>query len=113
MQIVVLGHGVEVTRDLSSDVARRALSALGGFGKRIGRVTVRLHAPASGAEALVTCHILVDIHPSGGIGIGHTAPSLESAVDGALARALGATDHELEQRGRLPERRALAYPFFE
>lgn len=112
MQVVVHGRGVEITPDLQAQVARRALAALGRFGRRIGRVTVRLHAPSGGADALTICHILVDIHPSGGLGVGDAAPSLEAAVDRALERTSGAVSHELKRRRQLPEQRSLAYRFF-
>ncbi len=112
MQVVVHGHGVEITPELHAQVARQALAALGRFGGRIGRVTVRLHAPSGGADELAICHILVDIHPCGGLGVGDAAPSLEAAADRALGRASAAVSDELTRRRWLREQGSLAYPFF-
>lgn len=70
MQVVVHGQRVEITPELHAQVASQALAALGRFGARIGPVTVRLHAPCGGADALAICYILVDIHPRGVLGGG-------------------------------------------
>jgi len=112
MQVVVHGHGVEITPELHAQVARQTLAALGRFGGRLGRVTIRLHPPSGAAGELAICHILVDIHPGGGLGVGDAAPSLEAAADRALGRASAAVSDELTRRLRLRERASLAYPFF-
>lgn len=102
MQVVVHGQRVEITPELHSQVASQALAALGRFGGRIGPVTVRLHAPCGGADALPICYILVDIHPLGVLGVGDAAPSLEAAADRALERASAVVSDELTRRRRLP-----------
>jgi ribosome-associated translation inhibitor RaiA len=112
MQVVVHGHGVEITPALQAQVAGQALAALGRFGGRIGRVTVRLHAPSNEAGELAICHVLVDIHPSGGLGVGEAAPSLDAAADRALGKAGAAVSAQLMRRRRVPEHGSLAYSFF-
>jgi len=113
MQVVVHGHGVEITAELREQVVRRTLAVLGRFGGRIGRVTVRLHATYSGAGELAICHILVDLHPGGGLGVGDAALSHGAAVERALGRAGGAVSAQLTRRRRLREQGSLAYAFFE
>lgn len=109
MQVVVHGQRVEITPELHAQVASQALAALGRFGGRIGPVTVRLHAPCGGADALPICYILVDIHPLGVLGVGDAAPSLEAAADRALERASAVVTDELTRRRRLREHGSLAY----
>lgn len=103
MRIVVHGHNVEMTPDIHSQVERRILRTLEDFGKRVGRVTVRLHVAVGGENAVTTCHILVELHPSGGLGIGETGSTLATAVDRAARRASDAVARELTRRTGLPE----------
>jgi hypothetical protein len=71
-------------------------------------VTVRLHV-AAGPEDAVTCHILVELHPSGGLGIGEAASNLTTAIDRAAQRARDAVARELERRRGLPDARSFAF----
>ena len=109
MRLVVHGHNVEITPELYSHVEGRVLSTLGTLGRQIGRVTVRVHAPVGTEDAMTICYILVELHPSGGLGIGDAAPNVETAIDRAAERAGAAVRRELERRRGLPAARSLAY----
>lgn len=109
MRLFVHGHDVEVTPDLRFQVERRILSGLERFGRRVGTVTVRLQRPVDGAGGLWTCHILVDLHPSGGLGLGETAPELLAAVDRASERVGAAAARELARRHARRDGRASGY----
>jgi ribosome-associated translation inhibitor RaiA len=109
MRLVVHGHNVEITPELYSHVEGQVLSTLGTLGRQVGRVTVRIHAPAGAEDAMTACHILVELHPSGGLGIGDAAPNVETAIDRAAERAGGAVRRELARRRGLPDGRSLAY----
>jgi len=65
-------------------------------------VTVRVHALLGTEDAMTACHILVDLHPSGGLGIGAAAPNVETTIDRAAERAGGAVRRELARRRGLP-----------
>ena len=110
MRLVVHGHNVEITPELYSHVEGRVLSSLGTLGRQVGRVTVRVHAPAGAEDAITSCHILVEIHPSGGLGMGDTAPNVEMAIDRAAERAGVAVRRELARRCGLPGGRSAACP---
>ena len=109
MRLVVHGHNVEITPEIYSHVEGRVLSSLGTLGRQIGRVTVRVHAPVGTEDVMTICYILVELHPSGGLGIGDAAPNVETAIDRAAGRAGGAVRRELERRRGLPAARSLAY----
>jgi hypothetical protein len=89
---------VAVTPELAALVEARMRSALKGVGKRVGQVTVRLHRPPDAAEGLWTCHVLVDLRPSGGLGLGENAAQLVTAIDRASRRAGAAASAELARR---------------
>jgi ribosome-associated translation inhibitor RaiA len=108
MRLVVHGHDVEVTPEVHSPVERRVLPILETFGRRVGRVTVRLHG-AGAEDAVTTCHILVELHPSGGLGIGEAASNPATAIDRAAQRARDAVTRELVRRRGLPDGRSLAF----
>ena len=101
VRLVVHGHNVEITPDLYSHVERRVLSALRRFGRRVRRMTVRLHAGTG--DAMTSCHILLELHPSGGLGIGEAGPDLETVIDRAAEGAGGALGRELGRRSALPQ----------
>ncbi len=100
MQLVIHGHGVEITQDLFSQIEAQLLSTLERFGRRVGRVTVRLHRPADDGGTLCTCHVLVDLHPVGGLGVGEHAPGVMAAVERASERAGTAVASELTRHDR-------------
>jgi len=106
MRLVVHGHDVEVTPEVHSHVERRLLPALQTFGKRVGRVTIRLHGAEDG---VATCHILVELHPSGGLGVGEAASNPATAIDRAAQRAHDVVARELARRRGLPDARSLAF----
>lgn len=108
MRLVVHGHNVEITPELYSHVKSRMESALGALGVQVGRITVRLHAPAGTEDAITTCHILVELNPSGGLGTGEAAPKPTTAIDRAAERASHAVRRELERRRGVTK--SLAYP---
>lgn len=100
MRLAIHGHNVEITPDLYSRVERRVLSALRRFGRRVRRMTVRVHAGTG--DTMTSCHILVELNPSGGLGLGETAPDLETAIDRAAERVGGVVGLELARRSALP-----------
>ncbi len=110
VRLLIHGHNVEMTPDLYSRVERRVLSALRRFGRRVTRTTVRVHAGTE--DTMTSCHILVELQPSGGMGFGESAPDLETAVDRAAERVGGAIGRELARRSALPggPGRSSAYP---
>ena len=79
------------------------------LGEQIGRVTVRVHAPVGTEDAMTICHILMELHPSGGRGVGDAAPNVRTAIDRAAERAGSAVGRELARRRGLPDGRSLAY----
>lgn len=99
MQLVIHGHNVEITPDLYARVERRVLAALRRFGTRVVRMTVRVHAGTG--DTMTSCHMLVEFTPSGGLGLGETAPDLERAVERAAERVGGAIDREFARRSAL------------
>jgi ribosomal subunit interface protein len=109
MRLVVHGHNVEITPEVHSHVERRLLPTLEPFARRVGRVTVRLHVAAGAEDAVTTCHILVEFHPSGGLGIGEAASNLATAIDRAAQRARDAVARELARRRGLPDGRSFAF----
>ena len=111
MKLVVHGHNVEITPELRSHFERRVLSTLGTLGRQVGRVTARIHAPTGADDAMKACHILVELHPSGGLGVGDAAPNVAAAFERAIERAAIAVRRELARRRGLPNDRSLAYGF--
>jgi ribosome-associated translation inhibitor RaiA len=95
MRLMVHGHNVEITPDLYSYVERRLQATLGAFATQVGRVTVGLQAPVGAEDAITTCHILVELHASGGLRTGEAAPEPETAIDRAAERAGRAVRREL------------------
>ncbi len=84
---------VEVDSRLLSSIDEQLLLALDGLG-RIGHVHVRLSGKAG--EGLLTCHIRVDVLPSGGVALGDSAEDLGGAVTRAAARIGPAVRRGLE-----------------
>jgi ribosome-associated translation inhibitor RaiA len=87
MELLVHGHNVEITPELRSHLERQLESSLGSLEMLVARVTVRLHAPAGTEDAVTTCHILLELRPSGAVGIGESALKPQTAVDRAAERA--------------------------
>lgn len=110
MRLEVHSNSLELTPELSSRIQEQAVSAFSRFGRRIGRVIVRL-AGAEGAGGVTTCHVLVALHPFGGLAVAEVAASPARAVDRAFGRAAPAVGRELARRRSLPssDRRALDF----
>lgn len=102
MRLVVHGHNVEITPELHAHLERQLESSLGDLGALVGRVTVRFHAPVGTEDAITTCHILVELRPSGALAIGESALRPETAVVRAAERA----GRELARRRGLAPSRA-------
>jgi hypothetical protein len=104
----VHSHEVEVDSRLRSSIELQMRQALGGLGRRIAHVHVRLYGEAGGT-GLRTCYIRVDVVPSGGVALGETAGDLAGAVARAAARIGGAVRREVERE--LPGGRGTAPTF--
>jgi len=109
MRLAAYGHGVDVTQQLRARIEERILAELGQFGRRVGRVTVRLHRPADDGGDLWTCHILVELLPSGGLGLGDTGCGPLGALDRAVGRLATAVALQLSIKRGHRDSRATAY----
>jgi ribosome-associated translation inhibitor RaiA len=83
MELLVHGHDVEITPELRSHIERQLEPSLGSLEMLVARVTVRLHAPAGTEDAVTTCHILIELRPSGAVGSGESALKPQTALDPA------------------------------
>lgn len=106
MALEVHGRNVLVTPYLAERIERGLRPALEDPSSAIERVTVRLEAPRGAAAPL--CHIFVSLRPSGGVVVQDAAPSLVSAIDAAVTRALAALRREARRRAPGGLRRAYA-----
>lgn len=99
MQVNVRARKIEVDETLRAHVDRRLRFALGRFGERIARVTVRFE-DANGARGGVDkqCEINVTLRPSGTVLIKDIDADLRAVVDRAADRAARAVDRELQRR---------------
>lgn len=86
MKVEIRQRDVQVTEVLRAHVERRIGLALGRFGDRIGRVTVRLSGGdgRTGDQAM-RCQIDVSLRPQS-VRAGDTDPDLFAAVDHASDR---------------------------
>ena len=89
-------HGVKLEGRLRSSIDDELSGVLGAFGGRIGEVHVRLY-PKARETGLFTCHIRVDVLPSGGVALGERAADLETAVARTAAELGPAVRRGLEQ----------------
>ena len=86
MRVEIRERDVEVTEVLRAHVERRLGLALGRFGDRIGRVTVRLSgANGRTGEQATRCQIDVSLRPQN-VRAGDTDADLFAAVDNASNR---------------------------
>jgi hypothetical protein len=95
-RLMVFGHNVEVTKELTAYIESHVDSALRPFGKRIGVVCVRLHQ-ASDPHAQVSCYIRVDLIPSGGLALGEFAPAARQAIAVTTRRIAAAVGREIKR----------------
>jgi len=99
MQVEIRTRKIEVDEALRVHVDRRLRFALGRFGERIARVTVRFD-DADGARGGVDtrCRIDVALRPSGNVLVEDIDTDLRAVVDRAADRAARAVDRDLQRR---------------
>jgi hypothetical protein len=93
-RITINGQGVEITNDVRRLIERDLRAALEPYGGRIAFAHVRLWEPIDSVGP-TTCHIRVDLKPSGGLALGTTAPDLAKAVRRASERVGAAVANRL------------------
>ncbi len=94
MRLEIRERNVQVTQVLRAHVERRVGLALGRFGDRIGRVTVRFSGPSGQGEA-TRCQIDVSLRPQN-VRAGDTDADLFVAVDQASDRVARSVARILE-----------------
>jgi ribosomal subunit interface protein len=87
MRIQIRGRDSPVTDLLRTHVERRLGFALGRFGERVGRVTVRFSGAYEPPDQAARCHIHVGLCPSGSIQVEDAGKDRFVAVNGAAERA--------------------------
>jgi len=99
MQVDIRARKIEVDEALRAHVDRRLRFALGRFGERIAKVTVRF-ADANGAPGGVDkqCQIDVALRPSGNVLVEDIDADLRAVLDRAADRAARAVDRDLQRR---------------
>ena len=99
MQIDIRAKKIEVDEALRAHVDRRLRFALGRFGERIGRVTVRFD-DANGTRGGVDkrCQIDVALRPSGNVIVDDIDADLCTVVDRTSERVARAVDRDLRRR---------------
>ena len=99
MQIDIRARKIEVDEALRAHVDRRLRFALGRFGERIGRVTVRFD-DANGTRGGVDkqCQIDVALRPSGNVIVDDIDADLCTVVDRAAERVARAVHRDLQRR---------------
>ena len=99
MQIDIRARKIEVDEALRAHVDRRLRFALGRFGERIAKVTVRFE-DANGARGGVDkqCQIDVALRPSGNVLVEDLDADLRAVVDRAADRAARAVQRDLQRR---------------
>ena len=83
--ITIHAQGMEVTDSVRQLVERDLGAVLEPHGNRVASAHVRLWEGVDTAGP-TTCFIRVDLNPSGGLGLGVTAPDVTRAVRNASAR---------------------------
>lgn len=99
MQVDIRARKIEVDEALRAHVDRRLRFALGRFGERIAKVTVRFE-DANGARGGVDkqCQLDVALRPSGNVLVEEIDADLLAVVDRAADRAARAVDRDLQRR---------------
>lgn len=99
MQVDIRARKIEVDDALRVHIDRRLRFALGRFGERIAKVTVRFE-DANGARGGVDkqCHIDVALRPSGNVVVEDIDADLRAVVDRAADRAARAVDRDFQRR---------------
>ena len=99
MQVEIRSRKIEVDEALRAHVDRRLRFALGRFGERIVKVTVRFedaNGPRGGVDK--QCRIDVALRPSGSVLVEDIDVDLHAVVDRAADRAARAVDRDLQRR---------------
>ncbi len=103
MRVDIRQRDVPVTEVLRAHVERRLGLALGRFGDRIGRVTVRLSDASDRAgDQVMRCQIDVSLRPRN-VRAGDTDADLFAAVDHASDRVARSVARILELEGEQGE----------
>ena len=99
MQMDIRARKIDVDESLHAHVERRLRFALGRFGERLGRVTVRFD-DTNGARGGVDkeCRIHVGIRPSGNVLVSDVDADLRTVIDRAAGRVGRAVERELNRR---------------
>ena len=99
MQVDIRPRKIEIDAAMRAHVDRRLRFALGRFGERIVKVTVRFD-DANGARGGVDkqCHIDVALRPSGNVLVEDVDADLHAVVDRAVDRAARAVVRDLQRR---------------
>jgi len=88
MEVDIRGKGLYVTRVLSTYIQRRLVFALGRFGRRIERVSVRIedmNGPKRGIDKL--CRVVVVVPHSATAVTQARGSNIRVAIDRAVAKA--------------------------
>ncbi|QDV36480.1 HPF/RaiA family ribosome-associated protein [Tautonia plasticadhaerens] len=97
MRVVVRGVGVVVDRAIREHAGRRVGSALGRFGPRLGRVTLRLSIDGGSAVPGVRCGVTLGM-PDGSVGVEDSGDEAFEAISRAVDRAGRALGREVDRR---------------
>ena len=102
MHVDIRSRKIEVDEGLRAHVDRRLRFALGRFGERIAKVTVRFE-DANGARGGVDkqCQIDIALRPSGNVLVEDLDADLRAVVDRAADRAARAVERHLQRRGEV------------
>ena len=107
-RITINGQGVEITNDVRQLIENNLRAVLEPYGGRIAFAHVRLWEPIDSVGP-TTCHIRVDLKPSGGLALGATAPDLAKAVRRASERVGAAVENQLACRTAAGASRSTAW----
>ena len=93
-RIAICGQGVEINNGVRQLVHGSLRAVLKPYGCRVAFAHVRLWESID-RDGPTTCHIRVDLSPSGGLALGATAPNLAKAVKWAAERVAAAVGSQL------------------
>jgi ribosomal subunit interface protein len=98
MRVVVRGSGIAVDEAMRSHVERRVGSALGRFGPRVERVTVRLSDDEGSAVPGVRCGVTLAL-VDGTVKVEDSGDEPFEAISRAVERAGRAMGREVDRQG--------------
>lgn len=102
MRVLVQGMGIAVDPTLRSHVERRVGSAIGRFGPKVERVTVRLSDALNSAVPGVRCGVTLSL-PDGLVKVEDSGDEPFEAVSRAIDRAGRALGRELDRQQAVRE----------